>query len=72
LQYRGHAPAFNSENLLEMVEARIHHPILGDAVAQSLYPEYKDFGGIKRSARIIENSVTRWSPSVVVSDVQFR
>jgi len=61
---------FNNQNLLEIVEAHIQHPTLGDTVIQWVYSDYKDFGGIKRSATIIQKLGGTLVSVVVVSDVQ--
>jgi hypothetical protein len=63
---------FNSQNLLEIVETRIQHPVLGDTPLQIVYSDYKDFGGVKFPTTIIQKLGGSLVSVLVVSDVQFQ
>lgn len=42
------------DNLVEKVETRVEHPVLGDLLVEAEYSAYKDFGGVKVPARIVQ------------------
>jgi glyoxylase-like metal-dependent hydrolase (beta-lactamase superfamily II) len=44
----------NDQNLVEKVETRVEHPILGDMLVQAEYSDYKDLGGLKVPGRIVQ------------------
>jgi glyoxylase-like metal-dependent hydrolase (beta-lactamase superfamily II) len=46
--------SINDENLVETVETRVEHPILGDLLVEAEYSDYKDFGGVKVPGRIVQ------------------
>jgi hypothetical protein len=62
---------FNRENLLEIVETRIQHPILGDTLLQVVFTDYKDYGGIKLPSTIIQKMGGSLVSVLIVSDVHF-
>jgi glyoxylase-like metal-dependent hydrolase (beta-lactamase superfamily II) len=44
----------NDQNMVERVETWVEHPILGDMQVDTSYSGYKDFGGVKVPARIVQ------------------
>jgi glyoxylase-like metal-dependent hydrolase (beta-lactamase superfamily II) len=44
----------NDQNLVERVETRVDHPILGDLLVESEYRDYKDFDGVKVPGTIVQ------------------
>ena len=44
----------NNQNLVEKVETRVEHPILGDMLVETEYSDYRDMGGLKVPARIVQ------------------
>jgi glyoxylase-like metal-dependent hydrolase (beta-lactamase superfamily II) len=44
----------NNQNMVEKVETRVEHPILGDLLVEAEYSDYKDFGGVKVPGRIVQ------------------
>ena len=44
----------NGQNLVEKVETRVEHPILGDLLVEAEYADYRDFGGVKVPGRIVQ------------------
>jgi glyoxylase-like metal-dependent hydrolase (beta-lactamase superfamily II) len=44
----------NDQNLIERVETWVEHPVLGDLLVETSYSDYKDFGGLKVPARIVQ------------------
>lgn len=42
------------DNLVEKVETRVEHPVLGDLLVEAEYSDYKDFGGVKVPGRIVQ------------------
>jgi hypothetical protein len=63
---------FNRENLLETVETRIHHPVLDETLHQTVFTEYKDFGGVKFPGTIIQKLGGSLISVLVVSDVRIQ
>lgn len=43
---------FNAEGLVERVESRVPHPVLGDQRVVTEYSGYRDFGGVRFPAKI--------------------
>ena len=46
--------SINAANLVEAVDTRVDHPILGDMLVEAEYSDYKDFGGVKVPGRIVQ------------------
>lgn len=44
----------NGQNLVEKVETRVEHPILGDMLVEAEYSNYQDLGGMKVPGRIVQ------------------
>jgi len=44
----------NDQNLVEKVETRVEHPILGDMLVEAEYSNYQDLGGLKVPGRIVQ------------------
>ena len=44
----------NDQNMLERVETRIDNTVLGDIPFESTFSDYKDFGGVKFPAHIVQ------------------
>jgi glyoxylase-like metal-dependent hydrolase (beta-lactamase superfamily II) len=44
----------NDQNLIDKVETRVEHPVLGDMLVVGEYSDYKDFGGVKVPGRIVQ------------------
>ena len=42
----------NADYLVERIDARVPHPVLGDTLVVTSYSEYRDHGGVKFPARI--------------------
>jgi glyoxylase-like metal-dependent hydrolase (beta-lactamase superfamily II) len=44
----------DDKNMVERVETWVEHPILGDLQVEALYTDYRDFGGLKVPAKIVQ------------------
>ena len=44
----------SADNLVEKVEARLDNAVLGDMIVESTYSDYRDFGGFKFPAKIVQ------------------
>ena len=44
----------NDENLVEKVETRVEHPVMGDLLVEAEYSDYEDMGGLKVPGRIVQ------------------
>ena len=44
----------NDQNMIDRVETWVEHDMLGDMHVETLYSEYKDFGGLKVPTRMIQ------------------
>src|SRR5204863_9462932 len=44
----------NDQNMVERVETWIDNAMLGDMLFESLYSDYKDFGGVKFPTKIVQ------------------
>ena len=42
----------NDKNLVELVDTRYPNPVYGDMDYEMRYTKYKDFGGIKKAAKV--------------------
>jgi glyoxylase-like metal-dependent hydrolase (beta-lactamase superfamily II) len=60
----------NDQNLVESVESWFGNPVLGDLMVETRYADYRDFGGVKFPAKIVQ--ITGGFPSLdlTVSDVR--
>ena len=46
--------AINDDNLVERVEARLYNNVVGDMLVESIFSDYRDFGGIRFPTRIVQ------------------
>ena len=44
----------SADNLVEKVEARLDNAVLGDMIVEAAYSDYRDFGGFKFPAKIVQ------------------
>jgi glyoxylase-like metal-dependent hydrolase (beta-lactamase superfamily II) len=44
----------NGDNLVEKVETRVEHPVMGDLLVEAEYSDYRDFGGVRVPGRIVQ------------------
>ena len=44
----------NGQGMVEKVETRVEHPILGDMLVEAEYSDYRDFGAVKVPGRIVQ------------------
>jgi glyoxylase-like metal-dependent hydrolase (beta-lactamase superfamily II) len=44
----------NGQNLVEKVETRVEHPVVGDMLVEAEYSNYRDVGGLKVPGRIVQ------------------
>ena len=44
----------NNQNLVEKVETRVEHPVMGDLLVEAEYSDYRDASGLKYPARIVQ------------------
>jgi len=44
----------SADNLVEKVEARLDNAVLGDMIVEATYSDYRDFGGFKFPAKIVQ------------------
>ena len=44
----------NNQNLVEKVETRVEHPVMGDLLVEAEYSDYRDANGLKYPARIVQ------------------
>jgi glyoxylase-like metal-dependent hydrolase (beta-lactamase superfamily II) len=44
----------SADNLVEKVEARLDNAVLGDMIVETTYSDYRDFGGFKFPAKIVQ------------------
>jgi glyoxylase-like metal-dependent hydrolase (beta-lactamase superfamily II) len=42
----------NADNLVERIDSRLPHPVLGDTAVETLFSDYRDFAGVKFPMRI--------------------
>jgi glyoxylase-like metal-dependent hydrolase (beta-lactamase superfamily II) len=45
----------NAQNLIERVETWVEHPVVGDLHVNATYGDYRDFGGLKVPAKIVQS-----------------
>src|SRR5207249_12203397 len=45
----------NAQNQVERVQAWIDQPIVGDMLVETVYSDYKDFGGVRFPSRIVQS-----------------
>jgi glyoxylase-like metal-dependent hydrolase (beta-lactamase superfamily II) len=60
----------NDQNLVESIETRIAHNILGDVAVRVVFSGYKDYGGVKFPSRIVQTQAGHPTLDLTVSDVQ--
>jgi glyoxylase-like metal-dependent hydrolase (beta-lactamase superfamily II) len=60
----------NERNLVEHVETRLHHPMLGDMIFEVDYSGYRDFGGVQFPTRIVQRSGGYPVLDVTINDVR--
>jgi glyoxylase-like metal-dependent hydrolase (beta-lactamase superfamily II) len=44
----------DDKNMVERVETAVEHPVLGDLQVEAMYTDYRDFGGLKVPAKIVQ------------------
>src|SRR5438477_10833563 len=59
----------NEQNLIEMITTWFDNPVLGDMAFEAVFRDYKDFGGVKFPARIIQRSGGYPVLDVTITDV---
>src|SRR6267378_3170796 len=60
----------NEQNLVEMITTRFDNPVLGDNTFEAVFRDYKDFGGVKFPAHIVQRSGGYPVLDVVITDVK--
>src|SRR6476646_7201101 len=60
----------NSDNLLEKVETKIDNNVLGDIPFETAFSDYKDFGGVKFPAHIVQKQGGYPVLDLTVTDVK--
>ncbi|HLG58439.1 MAG TPA: MBL fold metallo-hydrolase [Vicinamibacterales bacterium] len=60
----------NDQHLVERVETRAAHPILGDMTVEAIFSNYKDFAGVKFPTRIVQRQGGHPTLDVTVADVR--
>lgn len=60
----------NDQGLVEKVETSLDNPVLGDMPVEAMYSEYKDFGGVKFPARIVQKQGGYPILDITISDVK--
>ncbi len=60
----------NDQNLVERVQTWIEHPAAGDLLIEATYSDYKDFGGIKFPAKIVQAQGGHPVLDLTVTDVK--
>jgi len=61
---------FNDDALVERVESRVPHPVLGDQRVVTEYSSYRDFGGVRFPAKIAQTQEGGGALDLAVSEVQ--
>jgi glyoxylase-like metal-dependent hydrolase (beta-lactamase superfamily II) len=57
-------------NLIQKVEAKVAHPVVGDLPVEIAYGDYKDFGGVKVPMRVRQSAGGHPSLDFTVTDVR--
>jgi glyoxylase-like metal-dependent hydrolase (beta-lactamase superfamily II) len=60
----------NSDNMVERVETRGNDPVLGDMVTETIYSDYRDFGGVKFPTHIEQKQGGFPMLTLTVTDVR--
>ena len=60
----------NDQNLLTKVDTWLPNPVLGDMLVETTYSDYKDFGGVKFPAKIVQTQGGFPVLDLTVSEVQ--
>jgi glyoxylase-like metal-dependent hydrolase (beta-lactamase superfamily II) len=60
----------NEQNIVERVETRIDNAMLGDMQFEALYSDYKDFGGVKFPAKIVQQQGGHPILDLTITDVK--
>lgn len=60
----------NERNLVEKVESWNTHPVLGDVLTETIYSDYKDFGGVQFPTKITQKQAGVAALDLTVSEVK--
>ena len=60
----------NDSNLVERVESWVANPVVGDMQVETIYSDYKDFGGVKFPTRVAQKAGGFPALDLTVSEVQ--
>src|SRR5712691_1802009 len=60
----------NERNLIEKVESWITNPVLGDMLTETIYADYKDFGGVQFPTKITQKQEGFPTLEIMVSEVK--
>jgi glyoxylase-like metal-dependent hydrolase (beta-lactamase superfamily II) len=60
----------NERNLVEKVESWVTNPVVGDMLTETIYTDYKDFGGVQFPTKITQKSGGFPSLDLTVSEVK--
>jgi len=58
------------DHLVERIETRLHHPMLGDVTFEAIFSDYKDFGGVKFPTHILQREAGYPVLDVTITDVR--
>jgi hypothetical protein len=54
----------NEKNLVEKVESWNTNPVLGDMLTETVYADYKDFGGVQFPTKITQAASCGMRPTI--------
>jgi glyoxylase-like metal-dependent hydrolase (beta-lactamase superfamily II) len=60
----------NERNLVEKVESWVTNPVVGDMLTETIYTDYKDFGGVQFPTKITQTSGGFPSLDLTISEVK--
>jgi glyoxylase-like metal-dependent hydrolase (beta-lactamase superfamily II) len=60
----------NDRNLIERIESWVANPVVGDMQVETIYSDYKDFGGVKFPTRVAQKAGGFPALDLTVSEVQ--
>jgi glyoxylase-like metal-dependent hydrolase (beta-lactamase superfamily II) len=60
----------NDKNLIEKVESWITHPVLGDMLTETVYTDYKDFGGLQFPTKIAQKQGGHPTLELTITEVK--
>src|SRR6266850_7346708 len=60
----------NEQNLVEMITTWFDNPMLGDIAFEAVFRDYRDFGGVKFPARIVQRNGGYPVLDVIITDVK--